>query len=123
MAAEDNEPKWYDAQVVKVYPPMSADPDLPPRLGLILEEVLRVHYLGWSSRFNLFFKRSSVKIAPLFSQTASWRWLCVGDEVECKVNEHWFIGVVAAVDYVAHTALVRPVENVAVPEMALGFMR
>lgn len=110
LDAEDNELKWYDSRVAKVYPAGSMDAELPAHLMDIEEDTLKIHFMGWSSRFDIIFKRSSPKLAPLFSKVPVWRKFRVGDKIEMRVDYSWYAVKVKEVDRVAGKIRVWPTD-------------
>jgi hypothetical protein len=64
--ARDQEGKWYDARLL-------AEKD---------DDSVRVHFRGWSGRWDCWLARRSPEIKPLHSHTPDWRRLQVGDIVE-----------------------------------------
>jgi len=65
--AKDSEGRWFDARVVEIE-----------------HEKVKVHFNGWSSRWDFWFLRDGEGLQPLLSQTDDWRRLRVGDAVEMR---------------------------------------
>ena len=99
--ARDSDCKWYDARVVAIaLDPAEADADddasddggsdkpkspsssASTTLASPFSGHVRVHFRGWSDRWDCWLPRRSPAIQPLHSHTRDWRWLEVGDIVE-----------------------------------------
>ncbi|RLN86385.1 hypothetical protein BBJ28_00005012 [Nothophytophthora sp. Chile5] len=62
--AMDTDKKWYESRVV--------DMD---------ERRVKMHYRGWTVKWDEWLERTSVRLAPLHTKVANWRDFQVGDEV------------------------------------------
>ena len=82
--AKDSEGRWFDSRVVEV------DRDR-----------VKVHYNGWSWRWNTWVDRKDESIQPHLTHTDDWRRLEVGDELEVRApgaKALWYKGCVREVD-------------------------
>ena len=82
--AKDSEGRWFDSRIVAIE-----------------GDRLRVHYNGWSSRWDSWCDRKDESIQPLFTHTDDWRRLRVGDAVELRGRGEkalWYKGFVKEVD-------------------------
>ena len=108
--AKDTEGTWYDAVVEAIVPRPGHPADLPgapahiPTHG---KDRVKVHYRGWTPKWDTWFNRHSDGIQPLFARSEDWRDLRVGDVVEIREIRHfgatptkplWFEGEVTKVD-------------------------
>ena len=83
--AKDSEGRWFDSRIVAI--------DVGDRV--------RVHYNGWSSRWDSWCDRKDESIQPLFTHTDDWRRLKVGDALEMRgpfEKALWYKGFVKEVD-------------------------
>jgi hypothetical protein len=83
--AKDSEGRWFDSRIVAI--------DVGDRV--------KVHYNGWSSRWDCWFDRNDESIQPLFTHTDDWRRLKVGDALEMRgpfEKALWYRGFVKEVD-------------------------
>ena len=88
---QDSDKRWFESKIVM------AD-----------EEKVKVHYMGWSERWDTVMKRTSTALQPFHSQVTPWRDLEKDAEVEisdsayAKVQKvQWYPGIVVKVRYVA----------------------
>ena len=82
--AKDSEGRWFDSRIVEV------DRDR-----------VKVHYNGWSSRWDSWVDRKDESIQPHLTHTDDWRRLKVGDALEMRgpgEKALWYKGVVKEVD-------------------------
>ena len=82
--AKDSEGRWFDSRIVAIE-----------------GDRVRVHYNGWSSRWDSWCDRKDESIQPLFTHTDDWRRLQVGDAVELRGRGEkalWYKGFVKEVD-------------------------
>ncbi len=75
LDAQDNYHKWYDSRIEKVVPAYATDAELPLGFSGTGEDKLLVHFMGWESRFDLWFKRSAQKLQPLYTKVRNVRFL------------------------------------------------
>ena len=108
MDAKDTEGKWYNSVIALVYTAGSQEEALPAALRGCAEDVFRVHFLGWHSKFDLFFRRSSKLLQPLFSQVRNWRDVKVGQAVEVRVQGKWYLAKVDEIDEVHERVRLNP---------------
>ena len=66
--AKDSEGRWFDSRIVAI--------DVGDRV--------KVHYNGWSSRWDCWFDRNDESIQPHLTHTDDWRRLKVGDALEMR---------------------------------------
>lgn len=111
--AQDSEMKWYDSRIVDFEPGFSTATHLPDIFKGTAEDKLRVHFMGWESRFDMWYMRSSIRMQPVFTKTRNWRDFRVNDKMEMRVNARWFAGNVEEVDRTEFKIKVRPVEKLA----------
>ena len=86
--AKDSEGRWFDSRIVEV------DKDRGPG-------EVKVHYNGWSGRWDTWVDRKDESIQPHLTHTDDWRRLKVGDAVEMRgpgEKALWFKGFVKEVD-------------------------
>ena len=82
--AKDSEGRWFDSRIVEV------DRDR-----------VKVHYNGWSSRWDSWVDRKDESIQPHLTNTDDWRRLKVGDALEMRgpgEKALWYKGFVKEVD-------------------------
>lgn len=82
--AKDSEGRWFDSRIVEV------DRDR-----------VKVHYNGWSSRWDNWCDRKDEQIQPHLTHTDDWRRLKVGDALEMRgpgEKALWYKGFVKEVD-------------------------
>ena len=85
--AKDSEGRWFDSRIVEV------DKDRAPEV--------KVHYNGWSERWDTWVDRKDESIQPHLTHTDDWRRLKVGDAVEMRSageKAFWHKGHVREVD-------------------------
>ena len=83
--AKDSEGRWFDSRIVAI--------DVGDRV--------RVHYNGWSSRWDSWVDRNDESIQPHLTHTDDWRRLRVGDELEMRgpgEKALWYKSFVKEVD-------------------------
>ena len=83
--AKDSEGRWFDSRIVAI--------DVGDRV--------KVHYNGWSSRWDCWFDRNDESIQPHLTHTDDWRRLKVGDALEMRSRGEkalWYQGFVKEVD-------------------------
>ena len=83
--AKDSEGRWFDSRIVAI--------DIGDRV--------KVHYNGWSSRWDCWFDRNDESIQPHLTHTDDWRRLRVGDVLEIRgpgEKALWYKGFVKEVD-------------------------
>ena len=83
--AKDSEGRWFDSRIVAI--------DVGDRV--------KVHYNGWSSRWDCWFDRNDESIQPHLTHTDDWRRLKVGDALEVRgpgEKALWYKGFVKEVD-------------------------
>ena len=83
--AKDSEGRWFDSRIVAI--------DVGDRV--------KVHYNGWSSRWDCWFDRNDESIQPHLTHTDDWRRLRVGDVLEIRgpgEKALWYKGFVKEVD-------------------------
>lgn len=68
LDALDTDKKWYEARVVGAR-----------------EEQVKVHYRGWSSRWDEWIDRESPRLMPLHSKVRDWRKFQINDSVQIGV--------------------------------------
>ena len=69
---------------------------------------LRVHFMGWSPKWDLYMYCSSVKVQPHHSKVPNWRIFRANDRFDMKVGDKWHVGSVEKVDRVDKRVLLRP---------------
>ena len=82
--AKDSEGRWFDSRIVATE-----------------GDRVKVHYNGWSSRWDSWCDRKDESIQPLFTHTDDWRRLKVGDALEMRSRGEkalWYQGFVKEVD-------------------------
>ena len=82
--AKDSEGRWFDSRIVAI------DGDR-----------VKVHYNGWSSRWDSWCDRNDESIQPHLTHTDDWRRLRVGDELEMRGPSEkalWYKAFVKEVD-------------------------
>ena len=83
--AKDSEGRWFDSRIVAI--------DVGDRV--------RVHYNGWSSRWDSWCDRKDESIQPHLTHTDDWRRLRIGDELEMRgpgEKALWYKSFVKEVD-------------------------
>ena len=86
--AKDSEGRWFDSRIVEV------DKDRGPG-------EVKVHYNGWSERWDTWVDRKDESIQPHLTHTDDWRRLKVGDELEMRgpgEKALWFKRFVKEID-------------------------
>ena len=86
--AKDSEGRWFDSRIVEV------EKDRGPG-------EVKVHYNGWSERWDTWVDRKDESIQPHLTHTDDWRRLKVGDAVEMRSageKAFWHKGHVREVD-------------------------
>ena len=86
--AKDSEGRWFDSRIVEV------DKDRGPG-------EVKVHYNGWSGRWDTWVDRKDESIQPHLTHTDDWRRLKVGDAIEMRgpgEKTLWFKRFVKEVD-------------------------
>ncbi|KAE9187286.1 hypothetical protein PF005_g20514 [Phytophthora fragariae] len=79
--AMDTDKKWYESRVIDLN-----------------DTHVKVHYRGWTAKWDEWLNRTSARIAPLHTKVQNWRAFQVGDEVlvgtevERKTYPEWRIG-------------------------------
>ncbi|EGZ18693.1 hypothetical protein PHYSODRAFT_503684 [Phytophthora sojae] len=79
--ALDTDKKWYEARVID-----------------LSDTQVKVHYRGWTAKWDEWLTRTSARIAPLHTKVPNWRAFKVGDEVlvgkevDRKNYPEWRIG-------------------------------
>ncbi|KAL4158871.1 hypothetical protein PRNP1_004645 [Phytophthora ramorum] len=79
--AQDTDKKWYESRVIE-------------SRGV----QVKVHYRGWTAKWDEWLNRTSARIAPLHTKVRNWRDFKIGDEilvgkdVERKSYPEWRIG-------------------------------
>lgn len=115
MDAQDQEHKWYDSKILQIEPAFSTAECLPGIFRGTAHDKLRVHFLGWSAKFEMWFSRASTSIQPLFTKRRNWRNFCLNDKVEMRLgvgaDGRWFAGSVVAVDWVRAQVVVHRVDG------------
>ena len=81
------------------------------RPAFALQTTLRIHFMGWDSKYDMWFLRSSPKLQPLFTKVCNWRDFRVNDKIEMRVSGRWYVVRVVEVDRVGYRILVRPVDE------------
>jgi hypothetical protein len=62
------------------------------------ENLIRYHFHGWESRWDLWYPDDSLHVAPLYSITQDWMsTLQIGDSVDVKKGGSWFSGVLCEI--------------------------
>ena len=96
LDARDTEKKWFDAHVVEIELAVSGSGE---------QDQVKVHYRGWTTKWDAWFPRNAEEIQPLFSQTENWRDLKIGDSVEVRYDATpepnkplWYEGEVMQLD-------------------------
>ncbi|CAH0374920.1 unnamed protein product [Pelagomonas calceolata] len=82
--AKDSEGRWFDSRIVAIE-----------------GDRVKVHYNGWSSRWDCSFDRNDESIQPHLTHTDDWRRLRIGDELEIRGTGEralWYKGFVKEVD-------------------------
>ena len=80
--ARDRESRWYDAVIVAVARPVGVAVDAAQSHGLV-----RVHFRGWSSKWDEWVCRNDKRLQPFQMITREWRSLLkVGEIVEFSPN-------------------------------------
>lgn len=82
LDAQDSDRKWFESIVVEVN---EAD------------DKLKIHFRGWASKWDSWFKRSSVKLQPRFTKVKDFRDFRVNDKIEYKHHRRWFEATVTEV--------------------------
>ena len=94
--AVDQHKKWYEAVITE-----KSDK----------EDGLKVHYVGWASRFDIFISKKDFKkcIQPLYSQLhTNWRKLLTDKSfVDVKIGDLWYVGQVIEIDELNNTIKVQ----------------
>jgi hypothetical protein len=91
--ALDSEGHWYDSRIAEVETG-------PPRK-------LKIHFMGWDARWDLWKEDGDVEIQPLFSKVRRWREFRASDQVEMKVGGKWYAASVEKVDRDTKRVLLR----------------
>ena len=114
LDAQDHQLLWFDSRVLEVQPAFSIADALPAEFRRKAEETLRIHFMGWDSKYDTWFLRSSPKLQPLFTKVRSWRDFRVNDKIEMRVSRpsRWFVVRVEEVDRVGYRILVRSVDEI-----------
>ena len=61
------------------------------------DDLILYHFHGWESRWDQWYPKDSLHVAPLYSITRDWRSkLGVHDWVDVKIGSAWFEGVICA---------------------------
>jgi len=83
--AMDNQGIWYDARIVEID-----------------NEKVRVHFHGWSSKWDIWYSLGVPMLAPSRTFTKPWReYLTVGTRVQFRYafpNNRWFDGVICGIN-------------------------
>lgn len=111
LDAQDHQLHWFDSRVVEVQPAFSTADTLPVEFRRKAEEALRIHFMGWDSKYDMWFLRSSPKLQPLFTKVRNWRDFRVNDKIEMRVSGRWYVVRVEEVDRVGNRILVRPMDK------------
>lgn len=75
LDARDHEGRWYEAEVIAE-----------------TRANLRIHFMGWGTKFDKEFSRADPDLLPLFSHSSNWRpKLRKGMIIEAKNNDRWYI--------------------------------
>jgi ubiquitin carboxyl-terminal hydrolase 4/11/15 len=100
----DSDRRWFDAKVIDV------------RSGAGGGD-LQLHFMGWSSKWDVWVERASPDVAPLFSRTVNWRAALaknqlveVADGAFGVTGRKWHLGVIlkTKAEKGATMALVKP---------------
>ena len=104
--AMDSEKKWFDAVVKDVQPPKTPGG----------KDLIKVHYRGWTSKWDATFERDDAKVQPLFRFSENWRALRIGDSVEIRDASDpnkplWYEGEVTMVGTSGEQVYVKTTNN------------
>lgn len=83
---------------------------------------VRVHFLGWESRWDITVERSSPTLQPFHSRVPRWRVFEPGMELEMRVEGKWHPAIVEVVDAEGQRILVQPTVRIPLPSAWTGFM-
>ena len=95
--AQDTEKTWYEAKIIDLN-----------------ETRVKVHYMGWTSKWDAWHDRTALTLAPLHSEVTNWRDFRVNDRVEYAVKvegrsfPNWRMAKVIVVDGDKNMVKVRP---------------
>lgn len=111
LDTQDHQNKWYDSRVAEVVPAFSDATHLPVEFRHKAEESIRIHFMGWEARFDMWYLRSSPKLQPLYTKVRNWRDFRVNDKIEMRVSGKWYVVKVEEVDRPGTRIRLQPVDK------------
>ncbi len=70
---------------------------------------LKVHFMGWEEKWDIWVARSSPKLQRHHSKVPNWRIFRANDKFEMRKDGKWYLGKVEKVDRGSKRVLLRPV--------------